>query len=323
MGLGHEVLPLFAEPRLLGSGWLDVGAGHAIYWEESGNPTGLPVVILHGGPGGGHSADEPRMFEPRDYRIVSFDQRGCGRSTPFASLDHNTTWDLVADIEALRRQLGVERWMVFGGSWGSSLALAYAEKHPERVTGMVLRGVFMLRPFELQWYYQQGASLLFPDRWERFVAPIPVSERGDLLAAYRRRLVSEDRATRLEAARAWAIWEGETGTLLPNPEVSEGFRDDEFALAFARIENHFFVHGGWLEPEQLLRDVGRIRHIPAVIVQGRYDVVCPMQSAWDLHRAWPEAEFVLVEGAGHSQSEPLIRDALIRATAKLAALSYA
>jgi proline iminopeptidase len=312
--------PLYPALPPLDSGWLEVGDGHAIWWETAGNPDGIPVVILHGGPGGGHSLDEPRMFDPARYHIVSFDQRGCGKSRPFASLEHNTTWHLVADIETLRQHLGIERWLVFGGSWGSSLALAYAETHPERVTGLILRGVFMLRPFELGWYYQHGASLLFSDKWEAFVAPIAPEERGDLVAAYRRRLTSEDRETQRAAARAWATWEGETGTLLPNAKVAEGFRDESFALAFARIENHYFVHGGWFEPEQLLRDIGRIRHIPATIVQGRYDVVCPMQSAWDLHRAWPEAGFVLVEGVGHSQAEPAIRDALIAATNSFAAL---
>jgi proline iminopeptidase len=312
--------PLYPEPPPLDSGWLDVGDGHSIWWEATGNPLGIPAVILHGGPGGGHSADEPRMFDPKRYHIVSFDQRGCGKSLPFASLEANTTWHLVADVERLREHLGIDRWLVFGGSWGSGLALAYAETHPERVTGLILRGIFMLRPEELDWYYQHGASLLFPDKWEHFVAPIPPAERDDLITAYHRRLTSADRETQLEAARAWAIWEGETGTLLPNAAVADGFRDESFALAFARIENHYFVHGGWFEPQQLLRDIDRIRHIPATIVQGRYDVVCPMQTAWELHRAWPEAEFVLVEGAGHSQAEPAIRDALIGATDSFAAL---
>lgn len=300
------------------TGWLDVDGGHAIYWTRRGKPGGIPAVILHGGPGGGMSADEPRMFDPACYDIVSFDQRGCGRSTPFASLDHNTTWDSVADIEALRDLFGVDRWLVFGGSWGSSLALAYAERHPERVAGLILRGIFMLRRWELQWYYQEGASRLFPDKWERYLAPIPESERADLMAAYRRRLTSADLDTQRQAARAWALWEGETGTLLPQPAITDGFRNDDFALAFARIENHYFVNGGWFEEGQLLRDAGRLKAIPGVIVQGRYDVTCPIQSAWDLHRAWPEAEFQLVEGAGHSQSEPGIRHQLIEATDRFA-----
>jgi proline iminopeptidase len=314
-----ELRALYPEPPVLASGWLEVGAGHSLWWQRLGTEGGIPAVILHGGPGGGHSADEPRMFDPARYDILTFDQRGCGQSTPFASLDHNTTWDLVADIEALRDMLGVERWLVFGGSWGSSLALAYAEAHPQRVTGLVLRGIFMLRRFELDWYYQEGASLLFPDKWEQYLAPIPAAERDDLISAYRRRLTGADQQVQLTAARAWALWEGETGTLLPQPAVTEGFRKDEFALAFARIENHYFVHGGWFAEGQLLRDAERLRSIPGVIVQGRYDVTCPMQSAWDLHRAWPEAEFRLVEGAGHSQSEPGIRHELIEATDRFAA----
>jgi proline iminopeptidase len=306
-----ELRALYPETPPIADGWLDVGAGHSLYWKRLGTRGGIPVVILHGGPGGGHSADEPRMFDPARYDILTFDQRGCGKSMPFASLDDNTTWDLVADVEQLREMVGAERWLVFGGSWGSTLALAYAETHPGRVTGLILRGIFMLRRFELDWYYQEGASRLFPDKWEQYLAPIPADERGDLMAAYRRRLTSADRATQLTAARAWALWEGETGTLLPQPAVTDGFRNDDFALAFARIENHYFLHGGWFSDEQLLRDAGRLRAIPGAIIQGRYDVTCPMRSAWDLRRAWPEADFRIVEGAGHSQSEPGIRHELI------------
>ena len=309
---------LYPETAPTASGWLDVGAGHSLYWRRLGRLGGIPALILHGGPGGGHSADEPRMFDPDRYDILTFDQRGCGRSTPFASLDDNTTWDLVSDIEQLRDMLGVDRWLVFGGSWGSSLALAYAQAHPQRVSGLILRGVFMLRRWELEWYYQEGASRLFPDKWGHFLVPIPTEERSDLLAAYRRRLTSPDPEVQLTAARAWALWEGETGTLLPQPAVTDGFRDDAFALAFARIENHYFVHGGWFADDQLLRDADRLRSIPGVIVQGRYDVTCPMQSAWDLHRAWPEADLRIVEGAGHSQSEPGIRHELIGATDRFA-----
>jgi proline iminopeptidase len=313
-----ELRALYPPTEPAATGWLDVDDGHAIYWQRRGKAGGIPAIILHGGPGGGMSADEPLMFDPERYDIVSFDQRGCGRSTPFASLDHNTTWDLVADIEALRDLFGFDSWLVFGGSWGSSLALAYAERHPERVAGLILRGIFMLRRWELDWYYQEGASRLFPDKWEQYLAPIPAAERGDLMAAYRRRLTSPDVQTQRNAARAWALWEGETGTLLPQPAVTDGFRNDDFALAFARIENHYFVHGGWFDDEQLLREAGRLKSIPGVIVQGRYDVTCPMQSAWDLHRAWPEAEFRIVEGAGHSQSEPGIRHELIEATDRFA-----
>jgi proline iminopeptidase len=300
------------------SGHLDVGNGHRVYWERVGTPGAKPAVFLHGGPGGGLSPSQRRAFDPALYDVLLFDQRGCGKSTPFASLDHNTTWDLVADIERLREMVGVDRWLVFGGSWGSTLALAYAQTHPERVTEMVLRGIFGLRRWELLWYYQHGASLLFPDKWERFVAPIPPGERDDMIGAYRRRLVSEDRATRAEAALAWAKWEGETITLLPDPSVSDAFYDEDYAIAFARIENHYFVHAGWLDEGQLIRDAGKIRHIPAVIVQGRYDIACPPQTAWELHRAWPEAEFNMVEGAGHALSQPGILHHLIEATDRFA-----
>lgn len=300
------------------SGHLEVGDGHRIYWERVGTRGAKPAVFLHGGPGGGLSPSQRRVFDPARYDVLLFDQRGCGRSSPFAELEANTTWHLVADIERLRALMGVEKWLVFGGSWGSALALAYAETHPDRVSELVLRGIFTLRREELLWYYQHGASLLFPDKWERFLAPIPEAERDDLINAYRRRLISADRETRLQAARAWAQWEGETITLLPEPEVSEAFYDDDYAMAFARIENHYFVHGGWLEEGQLIRDADRLRGIPAVIVQGRYDIACPVRTAWDLHRAWPEAEFHLVEGNGHAFSQPGILHHLIMATDRFA-----
>jgi proline iminopeptidase len=297
------------------SGHLAVGDGHEIYWEECGNPGGKPVVFLHGGPGAGCDARARRFFDPARYRIFLFDQRGCGRSRPHASLEHNTTWDLVADIERLRVYFGIERWQAFGGSWGSTLALAYAEAHPERVTELVLRGIFMLRRAELDWFYQSGASCLYPDRWEDYVAPIPVAERGDLMHAFHRRLTGSDRAAALAAARAWAVWEGATSYLLTDDENVRKWGEDEFALAVARIECHYFVNGGFMRSEsQLLDDVGRVRHVPATIVQGRHDVVCPMMTAWDLHRAWPEAGFVVVGDAGHSAFEPGIIDALVRAT---------
>ncbi|HEV7276214.1 MAG TPA: prolyl aminopeptidase [Devosiaceae bacterium] len=300
------------------SGHLDVGDGHRVYWERVGTPGAKPAVFLHGGPGGGVLPSQRRAFDPARYDVLLFDQRGCGKSTPFAELEHNTTWDLVADIEKLREMVGVERWLVFGGSWGSTLALAYAETHPDRVSELVLRGIFTLRHEELLWYYQHGASLLFPDKWERFLAPIPEEERGDLIAAYRRRLTGDDREARLRAAKAWSEWEGETITLLPDPEVSSTFYGDDYAIAFARIENHYFVNGGWLEEGQLIRDAGRLRHIPAVIIQGRYDIACPAATAWDLHKAWPEAEFVMVEGAGHAFSQPGILHHLVEATDKFA-----
>jgi proline iminopeptidase len=296
------------------SGMMEVGDGHRIRWERSGRRGGIPAVFLHGGPGGGIMPSHRRLFDPRLYDVLLFDQRGCGGSTPHADLNANTTWHLVADIERLRVMAGHDRWLVFGGSWGSTLALAYAETHADRTAALILRGVFLLRQAELDWYYQGGAGWLFPDRWENFLAPIPEAERGDLMAAYRRRLTGDDPAERLRAARAWSRWEGDTITLLPQPETSAGFEEEAFALAFARIENHFFTHKGWLEEGQLLRDAHRLRAIPGTIVQGRYDAATPARSAWDLHRAWPEADFHLISDAGHAYNEPGILDRLIRAT---------
>jgi proline iminopeptidase len=297
------------------TGRLRVSAVHEIYWEESGNPDGKPAVFLHGGPGFGTEANHRRFFDPARYRIVLFDQRGCGKSTPHASLEENTTWDLVADIEKLRGELGIERWLVFGGSWGSTLALAYAEAHPERVTELVLRGIFLIRKSEIDWFYQGGASALYADAWEKYVEPIPEAERGDLLRAFHKRLTGEDERERMRAAKAWSIWEGSTSCLLPNDGLIAKTAGDAFALAFARIECHYFVHGAWLGGErELLRNVGRIRHIPATIVQGRYDGVCPMESAWALHRAWSEADFRLIQDAGHSATEPGILHELVEAT---------
>ncbi len=291
---------------------------HRIYWELCGNPAGIPVVFVHGGPGGGCSAFQRRMFDPARYRILLFDQRGCGRSTPHASLENNTTWHLVADMERLRVMTGTEKWMVFGGSWGSALALAYAQAHPARVSALVMRGIFTLRRAELLWYYQEGASWLFPDLWEKFVAPIPPAERTDLMAAYHRRLTGADETVRMQAAIAWSVWEGRTITLCPAPQTMVQHADPRYALAFSRIENHYFVHAGWLEEGQLIRDVDRIRHIPAVIVQGRYDVATPMRTAWDLHRAWPEAAFQVIDVAGHAMTEPGIQTALLDATDAMA-----
>lgn len=305
------------------SGMLDVGDGNRVYWELSGNPTGKPVVFLHGGPGGGTNTNHRRLFDPERYRILLFDQRNCGRSTPHASemdvdLSTNTTWALVEDIERLREMIGVDKWQVFGGSWGSCLALAYAQKHPERVDELVLRGIFTLRDQEIRWFYQHGTSMLFPDLWEDYLAPIPEEERDDLVAAYARRLNSPDRATRLEAARAWSVWEGSTVTLLPNPSLREHHADEDYALAFARIENHYFHNRGFLSPNQLIDGAEAIRDIPGVIVQGRYDVCTPMRTAYDLHRAWPKAEFHVVDDAGHSFDEPGILDRLIEATDRFA-----
>jgi proline iminopeptidase len=288
-------------------GRLRVSPIHELYFEESGNPRGKPVVFLHGGPGGGTSPAMRRFFNPRRYRIVLFDQRGCGKSRPHASLVANTTWDLVEDIERLREHLQIRRWQVFGGSWGSTLALAYAQRHPRRVTELVLRGIFLLRRSELEWFYQDelGAASLFPDLWEKFVAPIPPRERGNMMRAYYRRLTSRSAATRTRAAYAWSVWEAATSYLRAGASDIAKFADPDIAAAFARIECHYFVNRGFLAREdQLLRDVRRIRHIPGVIVQGRYDVVCPARSAWALHRAWPEADLRIVPDAGHSAFEP-------------------
>ncbi len=299
------------------TGRLKVSGPHELYYEESGNPAGKPVIFLHGGPGGGSDAKYRRFFDPSAYRIVLFDQRGCGQSTPHACLEENTTWDLVEDIERLRKHLHIERWQVFGGSWGSTLALAYAETHPTSVTELVLRGIFLLRKQEIDWFYQRGCSAIFADLWEEYLAPIPEEERGDLLSAYHKRLTSPDERVRLEAARAWSVWEGSTSKLLPDLDMIKRFSADRFAEAFARIECHYFVNKGFFTRDaQLIEDVGRIRDIPAVIVQGRYDVVCPMESAWALHRAWPEAELVIVPDAGHSMHEPGITRALVNATNK-------
>jgi proline iminopeptidase len=300
-------------------GWLDAGDGHRVYWELCGDPRGKPAVFLHGGPGGGCSPEHRRLFDPARYRVLLFDQRGCGRSTPHASIEANTTWHLVADIERLRAEvMGAERWLVLGGSWGSTLALAYAQTHTGRVSELVLRGIFALRRAELLWYYQEGASWLFPDKWERFLAPIPEAERGDLIAAYHRRLTHPDRRVRVEAAKAWSVWEGETITLLPDADYSARHAEDEYALAFARIENHYFVNRGFMEEGQLIRDAHRLRGIPGVIVQGRYDVATPAATAWALHKAWPEAGFHLVPDAGHAFSEPGILRRLVEATDRFA-----
>jgi len=296
------------------TGWLDVGDGHRVYWELSGNPKGKPAVFLHGGPGGGFSPSHRQLFDPDRYRVLLFDQRGCGRSTPYASLEANTTWHLVADMERFRQMMGVEQWLVFGGSWGSTLALAYAETHRDRVSALIVRGIFTLRRSELLWYYQEGASWLFPEKWEGFLAPIPEAERGDLIGAYHRRLTDPDPKIQREAARAWSLWEGETITLLPNEEFSAQFGDEHYAVAFARIENHYFVNQGFFEEGQILRDAHRLSGIPGIIIQGRYDVATPAATAWALHKAWPEARYVVVADAGHAYSEPGILHHLIEAT---------
>ena len=302
-------------------GKLKVSDLHTIHYEQSGNPQGKPVVFLHGGPGGGISPMYRQYFAPQLWRIIIFDQRGCGQSTPYAELKENTTWDLVSDIEKLRQHLGIDRWVVFGGSWGSTLALAYSQTHPERCKGLILRGIFMLRPSEIRWFYQEGANNIYPDAWQEYLKPIPVEERDDLLSAYYRRLTSEDRQVRLEAARAWSVWEASTSKLIPSAISKERFGMAAFAEAFARIECHYFVNRGFIEREnQLLANIDRIRSLPGIIVQGRYDVVCPMITAWELHQAWPEAELNVIADAGHSVSEPGIKNALIEASDRFAAL---
>jgi proline iminopeptidase len=304
------------------TGKLKVSELHTIYYEQVGNPNGKPVVFLHGGPGGGIDPIYRQYFDPAQWRVVLFDQRGCGASTPHAELTENTTWDLVSDIEKLRLHLGIARWTVFGGSWGSTLSLAYSQTHPQACTGLILRGIFLLRRKELHWFYQEGTSYLFPDAWESYLRPIPVEERQDLITAYYKRLTSNNAAVRAEAARAWSVWEASTSKLLVDPALMQRFGEGEFADAFARIECHYFIHKGFFETEdQLLRHCDRISHLPIVIVQGRYDVVCPMVSAWELHQALPQAELIVIPDAGHSMTEPGIRSALIEATDRFAQLA--
>ncbi len=306
---------LYPEITPYHSGTLAVSSRHTLYFEQSGNPHGRPVVFLHGGPGGGSQPLYHRYFDPKKWRVVVFDQRGCGQSTPFAELCENTTWDLVADIEKLRLHLEIPAWAVFGGSWGSTLGLAYGITHPDVCTAFFLRGIFLLRQREIDWFYQEDCSRLFPDAWEAYLKPIPENERHDLVQAYYQRLTSPHTEVRKTAAQAWSIWEGSTSKLLPDSAFTAHYAEDEFADAFARIECHYFTNKGFFsEDNYLLNRIGNIRHIPAIIVQGRYDVVCPAESAWALHRAWPEAELKLIADAGHALSEPGITDALIEAT---------
>jgi len=300
---------------------LQVSERHSLYVEVCGNPDGKPVVFLHGGPGGGTIPLYRQFFDPQKWRVILFDQRGCGKSKPHAELEENTTWHLVADIEAIRQHMGIEQWVVFGGSWGSTLALAYAQTHLDRCKGLILRGIFTLRPEEIQWFYQSGASYLFPDAWETYLAPIPLAERADLLSAYYRRLTDPDAAVQMTAAKAWSVWEASTSKLIPDPSLVDKFGEDVFAIAFARIECHYFMNSGFFDPpDQLLRNAERLRSLPGVIVQGRYDVVCPAKTAWELHQAWPEADFILVPDAGHSATEAGIIDALVQATDRFANL---
>ena len=300
-------------------GFMDAGHGHRVYWELCGNPQGRPAVFLHGGPGAGCSPTHRRLFDPARYNVLLFDQRGCGRSTPSAHIEHNTTWDLVADIERLRTEvLHADQMVVFGGSWGSTLALAYAQTHPARVHALIVRGIFLLRQAELRWFYQEGASWLFPDLWEGYLAPIPEAERDDLIGAYHRRLTGPDPQVQLQAAHAWTQWESHTITLLPNAAHQQAHAADQAALAFARIENHYFTHRGFMDEGQLLRDAHTLADIPGVIIQGRYDACTPARSAWDLHRAWPRADFHMVPDAGHAFDEPGILQQLLAATDRYA-----
>ncbi len=297
---------------------LAVDPPHELHVEECGSADGMPVLFLHGGPGSGCEPYHRRFFDPARYRIVLFDQRGCGRSTPHAELQGNTTGALVADIESIRKHLGIGRWLVFGGSWGSTLALAYGQAHPQRVTGLILRGIFLCREREIHWFYQEGAGRIFPDYWEDFLAPIPEAERGDLVAAYYRRLTGNDELARLAAAKAWSIWEGRSASLLSNESIISHVGSPRTALSMARIECHYFVNRAFLEPNQLLREMPLIAHIPGLIVHGRYDLICPLENAWELHRAWPGSELQIIPDAGHTASEPGIRAALVEATDRFA-----
>ena len=310
-----EVFSLYPPIEPFNSGYMERD-GHQIYYEQCGNPNGKPAVFLHGGPGGGGSIAVRRFFNPEKYNIVIFDQRGCGRSMPHGCLENNTTWDLVDDIEALKNMLEIETWLVFGGSWGSTLSLAYSQTYPTSVSEMVLRGIFMLRKKELDWFYQEGASKIFPEAWEKFLEPIDVNQRDNLMSAYHKIFTSDDEEKKLSAAIAWSVWEGSTSSLSYNPEMANSFSDPKFALAFALIENHYFVNKGFLEHENQLIETGIdiIRHIPTTIVQGRYDIVCPMTTAWELSKNWPEAKLIIAPSSGHTAFEKEITHELIKAT---------
>ncbi len=312
----------FPEIEPYKTGRLRVSEMHEIYYEEVGNPKGKPILFIHGGPGGGTEPSHRRYFDPDHYRVILFDQRGCGQSTPYAELKENTTWDLVADIEKLRKHLGIPSWIAFGGSWGSTLALLYAETHPQSVKGLILRGIFLCREKEIRWFYQDGASHIFPDVWDMYKAAIPESEHDDFVRAYYQRLTSSDRGVRLAAARAWSTWEGATSRLIPDPQMIQDSGNDEFAEAFARIECHYFTHGIWMRNDnQILEDVHKIRHLPCEIIHGRYDVVCPVENAWDLKKAWPEANLHIVPDAGHSAREGGILAKLVEATERFKSIN--
>ena len=312
---------LYPTAELFNAFQLPVSDIHSIYVEESGNKNGKPVIFLHGGPGGGIDPSYRQYFDPKKWRIIMFDQRGCGKSTPFAELNENTTWDLVGDIEKIRKHLGVESWVVFGGSWGSTLSLAYSQTHPSVCKALILRGIFLLRKKEIHWFYQEGASKIFPDAWEKFLEPIPKAKQHNLLKAYYELLTHEDSAKRIEAAKAWSVWEGSTVKLIQNKALIEHSSDSKFAEAFSRIECHYFTNNGWFDTENyLIENVDKIRHIPAVIVHGRYDVVCPVENAWELHKAWPESDLHIIPDSGHAMSEEGIKDKLIEYTDKFSKL---
>ncbi|XP_077978420.1 putative proline iminopeptidase [Glandiceps talaboti] len=321
MSLGSAEDHLYPEVDAYDNGRLKVDDIHELFYEQSGNPSGKPVVFLHGGPGNGIFVHDRRFFDPKVYRIILFDQRGAGRSTPPAELKNNTTWHLVEDIEKIRQHLGIDKWVVFGGSWGSTLALSYAETHPDKVKALILRGIFTLRRKELLWFYQEGASHMFPDLWEQYVAPIPEVERHDFMSAYYRRLTGDDDKKKLECARSWSAWECGTSKLVIDESDIQKADEEKWAIQFARIECHYFVHGGFFKyDDQLIQEVDKLRHIPATIVQGRYDVVCPARTAWDLHKKWPEAEFYMVPLAGHAPREPDIAALLVQAADKYKSL---
>ncbi len=314
------MLVLYPEIKPFATHRLPVSPVHTLHLEQSGNPMGIPVLFVHGGPGGGTDGNSRRYFDPEHYHIIVFDQRGAGRSTPHAELQDNTTQALVADMEAIREFLHVDKWVLFGGSWGSTLSLVYAETYPERVLGLVLRGIFLCRDKDLQWFYQDGASRLFPDFWEGYWLHIPEDERHDMIAAYHRRLTGPDEIARMAAAKLWSVWEGCCSTLRPNTQVVERFGDPHVALALARIEAHYFINDAFLEDNQILRDAHKLAGIPGFIIHGRYDVVCPLDNATALHNCWPESELYIIRDAGHSAVEPGIADALIRATQEMLVL---
>ncbi len=312
---------LYPTAELFNSFHLSVSDMHSIYVEESGNKNGKPVIFLHGGPGGGISASYRQYFDPEKWRIIMFDQRGCGQSTPFAELKENTTWDLVEDIEKIRKNLGIDSWVVFGGSWGSTLSLAYSQTHPNSCKGLILRGIFLVRKKEIDWFYQEGANNIFPDRWESFLAPIAPDKRNNLLKAYYEILTGDDHSKKIEAAKAWSTWEGSTVRLLLDENFIGDFSDEKFAEAFARIECHYFMNNCWFDSDNyLIENIDKIRNIPSVIVHGRYDIICPVVQAWDLHKAWPEADFHIIPDAGHSIYEEGIKNKLIEYTDKYSEL---